>query len=181
MDETKRRLIWAKNTHTHKKKEDACHIANRRQYVKHTRTYHDGQRRGVHAGVEEDAEDADDHGPALLRVRQGEHQRRHGADERHLGDEQQQDVAPRRAGGVEQEERDVGELDGRAGAVDGDDQHIVRGDEREAVHHPHQAVEQRRDVRDRGVLLHRTLLPDLNERRPACLHCTRVDRSVTGP
>ena len=36
-------------------------------------TYHDGERGRVHAGAEEDAEDADDHGPALVRVRQAEH------------------------------------------------------------------------------------------------------------
>jgi hypothetical protein len=134
-------------------------------YVR-TRTYHDGERGGVHAGAEEDAEDADHHGPALVRVRQAEHQRGDGADEAHLGGQQQDHLAPRSPHRVEEEERHVGQLDRHAGAVDGDHQHAVRVHRRQPVQHPHHAVQQRRHVRDRRVLLHRPFLPDADERRP---------------
>jgi hypothetical protein len=45
----------------------------------------------------------------------------------------------------------------------------VRVHQRQAVEHPHHAVEQRRQVRHRGVLLHRLLLPDAVEGRPASM------------
>ena len=129
-------------------------------------TYHDGERGRVHAGAEEDAEDADDHGPALVRVRQAEHKNGDGADEGDLGGEEEDDLAASGPRGVEEEERDVGELDGHAGAVDGDDEHAVGVHQRQPVQHPHHAVEESRHVRHRRVLLHRPVLPDADERRP---------------
>ena len=136
--------------------------------------YHDGERRGVHAGAEEDAEDADDHGPAGVGVGEVEHERCDGGDEGDLRGEYDEDPAACSADGVGEEERDVGELDDHAGAVDGDDEHAVRVHRREAVEHPHHAVEERGQVRHRRVLLHRLLLPDAVERRPAKFHRREV-------
>jgi len=89
-----------------------------------------------------------------MRVRQAEHQRGNGADEGHLSGEQEDNLAAHRTSGEEEEERDVGELDSHASAVDGDHQHTVRVHRRQAIQHPHHAIEQRRHVWDRRVLLH---------------------------
>lgn len=102
-----------------------------------------------------------------------------GGDEGDLGGEEEEDAAADGAEGEGEEEGDVGELDGHAGAVDGDDQHAVRVHRGEAVQHPHHAVEQRRHVRHRRVLLHRPLLPDPYERRPAYVFHLQNTRTNT--
>ena len=99
-------------------------------------------------------------------MRQAEHEDSDGADEGDLGGEEDGDLAAGGAPGAEEEERDVDKLDDQAGAVDGDDEHAVGVDQRQAVQHPNHAVEERRHVRHRRVLLHRPLLPDADECRP---------------
>lgn len=69
--------------------------------------------------------------------------------------------------GVEDEERNVGELEERAGAVDGGDEGPAAvGDPREAVPEADAAVEQGQQVGEPIELLRRLGLEDPLERRP---------------
>jgi len=84
----------------------------------------------------------------------------------------------RPAVGVEDEERDVGELEERAGAVDGGDEGpaAAAGDPWEAVPEADAAVEQGQQVGEPIELLRRLGLEDPLERRPD-RHAGREDNS----
>ena len=79
--------------------------------------------------------------------------------------------------GVEDEERDVGELEERAGAVDGGDEGPAAavGDPWEAVPEADAAVEQGQQVGEPIELLRRLSLEDPLERRPEC-HAGRQEQ-----
>ncbi len=142
--------------------------------IMRTRTYHDGERGEVHDGAEEDAEDADDHGTLLVRVRAQKHAQNHRQHEHQLHAQHSQhpqlqqwinvkiifqidsnfeiksrkygyiDISRGRekriyallVGGVEEEDEEVGALDNKTDAVDGDDEDAVRVDDGDTVEHP---------------------------------------------
>ena len=70
-------------------------------------------------------------------------------------------------GRVDDEDDDVGALDNKADAVDGEDEGAVGVDDGEPVKEPEQAVHERRQIGVRLELLHVLGLDDPPENRPA--------------
>ena len=92
-----------------------------------------------------------------------------GAEDQHesgLGEEQEGHLDLPCGRGEEHEHDDVGELNGDAGPVDGEDEGAVRVHNRQAVQNPQVAVEEGGDVWDRGELLHVSLLQYGNKSWP---------------
>lgn len=86
-----------------------------------TRAYHDGQGSRVHQGSEEHTQDSNKHRPHLDGVSKRDDKDANDGDKGDLSQEDEDDTEPVGAMGVDDEEKDVGELDGHARAVDGQD------------------------------------------------------------
>ena len=97
---------------------------------------HDAERGGVHGGVGDDAEDADDHGPPLVGVGAEEHAEHEGDHEYGLGGEHAEHPEALPGGRVDEVGDEVDGLDEEADGVDGDDEGAVGVDEGEAVEDP---------------------------------------------